>query len=360
MSTWPLSRSCLHTFRSFTTPRSLFDCLVDRFGKPLRHFNALAPLDARLSGSQRNAIVSRTHAPQVCYVLDSWLRHYASDFLADSELFADSRSCWWQRRRLPTRSTALPFHRKRSAYEAPTKKMLKYCGDELDPKSRTLLDYHSVEVAREMALAARADFVLVRPSELMSRARMKDAGRLARAQLPEHQAQHQTSSTRASRLTTHNSQRSRSLCEPSSWAAANTVDSDAVLAPLKAAGDLPTQGRARAGSVSSCLSTVFRRTASKPATPTPSSPAGVATVAGGSPSVPRARRRRRNLKNQGRSRLASMPVHPQFNVNEFAAAGKQVDLETERLRLKALAAKRVVELAREKTPPPPPPPSSEQ
>jgi hypothetical protein len=50
----------LHTFRSFTTPRSLFDCLVDRFGKPLRRFNALAPLDARLSGSQRNAIVSRT------------------------------------------------------------------------------------------------------------------------------------------------------------------------------------------------------------------------------------------------------------------------------------------------------------
>ncbi len=42
----------LHTFRSFTTPRSLFDCLVDRFGKPLRRFNALAPFDARLSGSQ--------------------------------------------------------------------------------------------------------------------------------------------------------------------------------------------------------------------------------------------------------------------------------------------------------------------
>jgi hypothetical protein len=51
-------------------PRSLFDCLVDRFGKPLRRFNALVPLDARLSGSQRNAIVSRTRA-QVCYVLDS-------------------------------------------------------------------------------------------------------------------------------------------------------------------------------------------------------------------------------------------------------------------------------------------------
>jgi hypothetical protein len=79
----------LHTFRSFTTPRSLFDCLVD--------FNALAPLDSRLSGSQRNANVSRTRT-QVCFVL-------ASDFLADSELlFADSRSSCWPRRRLPTRS----------------------------------------------------------------------------------------------------------------------------------------------------------------------------------------------------------------------------------------------------------------
>jgi hypothetical protein len=55
-----------------------------------------------------------------------------------------------------------------------------------------------------------------------------------------------------------------------------------------------------------------------------------------------------------------MPVRPQLNVTELAAAGKQADLETERLRLKALAAKSVVELAREKTPPPPPPPSSEQ
>jgi hypothetical protein len=36
--------------------------------------------------------------------------------------------------------------------------MLKYCGDELDPKRRTLLDYHPVEVAQQMALAARADF----------------------------------------------------------------------------------------------------------------------------------------------------------------------------------------------------------
>jgi hypothetical protein len=27
--------------------------------------------------------------------------------------------------------------------------MLKYCGDELDPKSRTMLDNHPVEVARQ-------------------------------------------------------------------------------------------------------------------------------------------------------------------------------------------------------------------
>jgi hypothetical protein len=63
-----------------------------------------------------------------------------------------------------------------------------------------------------------------------------------------------------------------------------------------------------------------------------------------------------NLKSQGRSRLASTPVRPQVNVTELSAAGKQADLESERLRLKALAAKSVVELAREKTPPPPPPP----
>jgi hypothetical protein len=51
-----------------------------------------------------------------------------------------------------------------------------------------------------------------------------------------------------------------------------------------------------------------------------------------------------------------MPVRPQFNVTELAAADKQADLETERLRLKALLGKSVVELAREKTTPPPPPP----
>ena len=104
------------------------------------------------------------------------------------------------------------------------------------------------------------------------------------------------------------------LCEPSSSAAADAVDSDAVLAPLKAAGDLPTQGRARTGSVSSYLSTVFCRTASKPATPTPSSLAAAATAAGGSPSVPRHVAVVDNLKSQGRSRLASMPVRLQFNV----------------------------------------------
>jgi hypothetical protein len=51
-----------------------------------------------------------------------------------------------------------------------------------------------------------------------------------------------------------------------------------------------------------------------------------------------------------------MPVRPQFNVTELAASDKQADLETERLELKALAAKSVVELARGKTPPLPPPP----
>jgi hypothetical protein len=154
----PLSRSWLRTFHSFTTPRSLFDCLVDRFDKPLRRFNALAPLDARLSGSQRNAIVSRIRA-QVCYVLDSWLRHYASDFLADSELFADWRSCWcsaptfadslavWYR--VSPGETVLPVSPQAAGVEASTKKMLKYCGDELDPKSRTMLDYHPVEFARQ-------------------------------------------------------------------------------------------------------------------------------------------------------------------------------------------------------------------
>ena len=200
-----MSRSWLRAFRSFTTPRSFFDCLVDRFCKPLRRFNALVPLDALLSGSQRNAIVSRTRA-QVCYVLDSWLqRHYASDFLADSELlptrtavggsaptFADSLAVWY---RVSPGETALPFHRKRPAYEAPTKKMLKYCGDELDPKSRTLLDYHPVEVARQMALAGRADFC-ARATERADVARLDEGrGRRARARLPERQAQHQTSST---------------------------------------------------------------------------------------------------------------------------------------------------------------------
>ena len=102
-----------------------------------------------------------------------------------------------------------------------------------------------------------------------------------------------------------------------------------MLAPLKARRRPADARDARAGSVSSRLSTVFRRTASKPATPTPSSPAAVATAAGGSPSVPRHAAVVDNLKSQGRSRLASMPVRPQLNVTELAAAGKQADLETE-------------------------------
>jgi hypothetical protein len=122
----------------------------------------------------------------------------------------------------------------------------------------------------------------------------------------------------------------------------NAVDNDAVLAALKAAGDLPTQRRARAGSVSSHLSTVFRRTASKPATPTPSSS-----------------RRRRHC----RGRLAkSVPRHvavvdkpqepgPQPSRLDARASATQ---RHRRDRAEAFAA--IVELAREKTPPPPPPP----
>ncbi len=54
--------------------------------------------------------------------------------------------------------------------------MLKYCGDELDPKSRTLLDYDPVEVARQNgAGGARRLCACGEPSELMSRGWMKDA-----------------------------------------------------------------------------------------------------------------------------------------------------------------------------------------
>jgi hypothetical protein len=143
------------------------------------------------------------------------------------------------------------------------------------------------------------------------------------------------------------------LCEPSSSAAANAVDIDAVLAPLKAVGDLLTQG-ARAPAP-------FRR-ASAPsfAAPRPSRihrrrrrPAAVCHCRGRlTKSVPR-HVAVVDLKSQGRSRLASMPVRPQVNVTELAAAGKQADLETERRRSRVFS---VVELAREKTLPPPPPP----
>ena len=129
-----------------------------------------------LRGSQRNAIVSRTRA-QVCYVLDSWLPALRDRLSrrqravgGSAPTFVDSLAVWY---RVSPGETALPFHRKRPAYEAPTKKKLKYCGDELDPKSRTLLDDHR-SIARQMALV-RADFVLVRANELMSRAWMKDA-----------------------------------------------------------------------------------------------------------------------------------------------------------------------------------------
>ena len=66
---------------------------------------------------------------------------------ATFSLFADSLAVWY---RVSPGETALTFHRKRPAYEAQTKRMLKYGGDELDlKKSRTLLNYHPVEVARQ-------------------------------------------------------------------------------------------------------------------------------------------------------------------------------------------------------------------
>ena len=150
-----------------------------------------------------------------------------------------------------------------------------------------------------------------------------------------------SSGTRASRLTTRNSQRSRTLCEPSSSAA----PTPSTATPCSLRSRPPATYRrmdARAGSVSSRLA-VFHRTMSKPATPTPSSPR-------------RLFRRRRQPQEPGPqpSRLDARASAVQRH--RARAAGKQADLETERLRLKALAAKSVVELVREKTPPPPPPP----
>jgi hypothetical protein len=46
-----------------------------------------------------------------------------------------SLAVWY---RVSPGETALPFHRKRPAYEAANKERLKHCGGELDPKSRTL------------------------------------------------------------------------------------------------------------------------------------------------------------------------------------------------------------------------------
>jgi hypothetical protein len=133
--------------------RSLFDYLVDRFGKPLRRFNTLAPLDAR---SQRNAIVSHTRT-QVCYVLNSWLRHYASDFLADSELFA-AQLLVAVRRLLPTRSqsgTACRRARRRCRFTASgrrTSRRPRKCSSTAATSSirrAARCDYHPVEVARQ-------------------------------------------------------------------------------------------------------------------------------------------------------------------------------------------------------------------
>jgi hypothetical protein len=86
--------ACCRWRAASTRPLSCFGCtrsarLVHDAGlalrlsrRPLRRFNTLAPLDARISGSQRNAIVSCTRAQSLLLLFDSWLRYYASDFLA--------------------------------------------------------------------------------------------------------------------------------------------------------------------------------------------------------------------------------------------------------------------------------------
>ena len=88
------------------------------------------------------------------------------------------------RRRLPTRlrsGTACRRARRRCRFTASgrrTKRRPRKCSSTAATSSirrAAMLDYHPVEIARQMALAACAKFVLVRPSELISRAWMKDA-----------------------------------------------------------------------------------------------------------------------------------------------------------------------------------------
>jgi hypothetical protein len=188
-----LSRSWLHTFRSFTTPLSLVDYLVDRFDKPLRHFNALAPLDARLSGSQRNAIVSHTRT-QVCYVL-------ASDFLADSELFADSRICWWQRAdvcrlarglvpRVAGRDGAA-VSPQAAGVRGADQENAQHCGTSSIRRGRCCCSTTTWSWSRQNG-AGGARRLFACASERADVARLDEGrGRRARAQLPEHYAHHQ-------------------------------------------------------------------------------------------------------------------------------------------------------------------------
>ncbi len=442
--------------------------------------------------------------------------------------FADSSAVAYR----VSAETALPYHRERPLHETPTKKMLKYHVDDAEPRSRSVLDFHPLEVARQLALAAHDEFVRVRPAELQSRAWMKDSADVHAKLCPnvkqlitQFNRQSRWVATEIVRVTSDAQQRLSvlkrfielahccrdvqnlygmyaiyvglnqwavqrlkalwaalptkwlkryeeldqlcnpksnsaamrallrsldapvvppidlflrdltalgemdeyietvppppplpsdspsaaappplpllpsggehewacsfgddrrilnlnkkrreadvlrrvrrcqrgryvfaehaeigrylfsarepfddaqlsalsNLCEPSNSAAANAVDSEAVLAPLKAAGELPTvQGRARAGSMSSRLSGVFARGRAappKPGTPVAASSASMRS----SPASPVAAVD--SLKSRGR--LASMPVRPQFNVAELSAAGKQADLETERLRAAA-------------------------
>jgi hypothetical protein len=60
-----------------------------------------------------------------------------------------------------------------------------------------------------------------------------------------------------------------------------------------------------------------------------------------------------NLKSQGRSRLASMPVRPQLNVTELAAAGKHADLETEAAAAQGARSQERCRVGAREDPPPP-------
>ncbi len=114
-------------------------------------------------------------------MLDSWLRHYASDFLAESELFADSPvggsaptfadslAVWY---RVSPGETALSFYRKRLAYHENAQVLRRRARSE-EPHAARLPTGRGR--AADGAGGARRLLCSWQPSELMLRAWMKDA-----------------------------------------------------------------------------------------------------------------------------------------------------------------------------------------